>query len=53
MMDKPRKVTATLIVKVSAEFYDEESDAETLRYCVEQDLEDAGIDVIDVSVKIK
>lgn len=53
MIDKPRKVTATLVVKVSAEFYDEESDEETLRYCVEQDLEDAGINVIDVSVRLK
>lgn len=51
MMDKPRKVTATLIVKLSAEFYDEESDKETLRFCVEQDLEDVGFDVIDVSVR--
>ena len=31
-------------------FYDNESSEETLRYCVEQDLEDAGFNVIDVSV---
>ena len=39
------KVEATLVVYVSAEFDDEESTAETLRYLVEQDLEDAGFDV--------
>lgn len=50
MMDKLRKVKAKLIVEVEAEFYDEESTEETLRYCVEQDLEDAGFNVIDVSV---
>ena len=33
---------------VEAEFYDNESSEETLRYCVEQDLEDAGLNVIDV-----
>lgn len=47
---EPRKVKATLIVEVEAEFYDDEATAETLRYCVEQDLEDAGLGVIDVSV---
>lgn len=35
MMDKLRKVKAKLIVEVEAEFYDEESTEETLRYCVE------------------
>lgn len=50
IMDKPNKVKAKLIVEVEAEFYDNESSEETLRYCVEQDLEDAGFDVIDVSV---
>lgn len=39
-----------LIVEVEAEFYDDESSEETLRYCVEQDLEDVGLNVIDVSV---
>ena len=47
--DKPNKVTATLKVVVAAEFYDDEASEETLRYCVEQALEDAGFDV-DVSV---
>lgn len=50
IMNKPNKVKAKLIVEVEAEFYDNESSEETLRYCVEQDLEDAGFDVIDVSV---
>lgn len=49
-MDKPNKVKAKLIVEVEAEFYDDESPEETLRYCVEQDLEDVGLNVIDVSV---
>ena len=48
--DKPNKVIAKLIVEVEAEYYDDESSEETLRYCVEQDLEDAGFNVIDVSV---
>ena len=48
--DNPNKVKAKLIVEVEAEFYDNESSEETLRYCVEQDLEDAGFNVIDVSV---
>lgn len=48
--DKPNKVKAKLTVEVEAEFYDYESNEETIRYCVEQDLEDAGLNVIDVSV---
>lgn len=48
--DKPNKIKAKLSVEVEAEFYDNESSEETLRYCVEQDLEDAGLNVIDVSV---
>lgn len=50
IMDKPNKIKAKLIVEVEAEFYDNESSEETLRYCVEQDLEDAGLNIIDVSV---
>ena len=50
IVGKPNKVKAKLIVEVEAEFYDDESSEETLRYCVEQDLEDAGLNVIDVSV---
>ena len=48
--DNPNKVKAKLIVEVEAEFYDNESSEETLRYCVEQDLEDDGFNIIDVSV---
>ena len=48
MKDKPNKIKAKL--SVEAEFYDNESSEETLRYCVEEDLEDAGLNVIDVSV---
>ena len=48
--DKPNKIKAKLTVEVEAEFYDDESTEETVRYCVEQDLEDAGLNVIDVSV---
>lgn len=49
-IDKLNKIKAKLIVEVEAEFYDDESSEETVRYCVEQDLEDAGLNVIDVSV---
>ena len=47
--DNPNKVTATLKIVITGEFYDDEASEETLRYCVEQDLEDAGFDV-EVSV---
>lgn len=43
--DKPNKVTAKLRVVVTGDFYDDDATEETLRYCVEQDLEDAGFDV--------
>ena len=45
MKDKPNKVTTVLKVIVTGEFYDDDSTEETLRYAVEQDLEDAGFDV--------
>ena len=45
MKDEPNKITATLKVVIAGEFYDDEASEETLRYCVEQDLEDAGFDV--------
>lgn len=48
--DRPNKVRAKLIIDVEGEFYDDESTAETLRYCVEQDLEDAGFNVIDSEI---
>lgn len=51
--DKPNKVRTKLIVDIEGEFYDDEASEETLRYCVEQDLEDDGFNVIDVSVKSK
>ena len=47
--DKPNKGTATLKIVITGEFYDGEASEETLRYCAEQTLEDAGFDV-DVSV---
>jgi hypothetical protein len=43
------KITAGLRLRVTGEFYDDEASEETLRYCVEQDLEDAGF-YADVSV---
>lgn len=43
--DEPNKVTAILKVVVTGEFYDDEASEETLRYCVEQDLEEVGFDV--------
>lgn len=45
MKNEPNKITATLKVVIAGEFYDDEASEETLRYCVEQDLEDAGFDV--------
>lgn len=39
------KVTATLKVVVTGEFYEDNVSEETLRYFVEQDLEDDGFDV--------
>ena len=45
MKDEPNKITATLKVVVTGEFYDDDATEETLRYAVEQDLEDAGFDV--------
>lgn len=49
MKDKPNKITTVLKVVVTGEFYDDDATEETLRYAVEQDLEDAGFDV-DVSM---
>ena len=43
--DKPNKVTANLKIVITGEFYDDEASEETLRYYVEQTLEDAGFDV--------
>lgn len=48
--DKPNKVKATLIVKIEAEFYDDEASKETLRSFVEQSLEESGFNVIDVKL---
>ena len=45
MKDKPNKVTTVLKVVVAGEFYDDDATEETLRYAVEQDLEDIGYDV--------
>ncbi len=43
-------IKAKLLVDISMNIDDTESDAETLRYLVEQDLEDCGFTVDDVSV---
>ena len=48
--DTPNIIKARLIVDIEGEFYDDEATEETLRYCVEQDLEDAGFNVINVDV---
>ena len=45
MKNEPNKITATLKVAITGEFYDDEASEETLRHCVEQDLEDVGFDV--------
>ena len=44
--NNPSKITTTLMVTITGEFYDDEASEETLRYCVEQDLEEAGFDVV-------
>ncbi len=44
MRDKPRKITATLKVVVTGEFYEDEASEETLRYYVQQNLEDVIFD---------
>ena len=49
MKDEPNKITATLKVVITGEFYDDEASEETLRYCIEQDLEEAGFEA-DVSL---
>ena len=48
--DTPNIIKARLIVDIEGEFYDDEATEETLRYCVEQDLEDAGFNVINVDI---
>lgn len=50
LKNKVNKIKAKLIVEVEGEFYDNESSEETLRYCVEQDLEDAGFNVIMIMI---
>ena len=45
MMYGPKKITATMKLVATAEFYNDEESEETLRYCIEQDLEDAGFEV--------
>ena len=47
--ETPNKITAVLIVTATAEFFDDEASEETVRYAIEQDLEDAGFDV-DVAI---
>lgn len=44
--NNPSKITTTLMVTVTGEFYDDDASEETLRYCVEQDLEEAGFEVV-------
>jgi len=46
----PNIIKARLIVDIGGEFYDDEATEETLRCYVEQDLEDAGFNVINVDV---
>ena len=45
------KVKAKLIIDIETEYNDDpENNAETLRFCVEQDLEDIGYTVNEVDV---
>lgn len=43
--NESRIITAILKVVATAELYDPDATEETIRYCVEQDLEDVGFDV--------
>ncbi len=45
MKETPNKITAVLKVTATADFFDDEASEETIRYAIEQDLEDAGFDV--------
>ena len=49
MMYGPNKITATMKLVATAEFYDDEATEDTLRYWIEQDLNDAGFEA-DVSL---
>ena len=44
-MEEAKKVTATLKVVATGEFFDNEASEETVRFFVEQYLEDSGFDV--------
>lgn len=50
MKTEPNRIEAVLKVKIAGEFYDDDASEETLRFAVEQDLEDAGFDDVEVSV---
>jgi hypothetical protein len=43
--ETPNIITAVLKVTATAEFFDDEASEETVRYVIEQCLEDAGFDV--------
>lgn len=49
VMDKLYTVSGTFVVKASTGYFDDEATAETLRYSIEQDLEDLGYEA-EVSV---
>ena len=44
MLDKPKRIKATLKVVVTEEFYDTDADEETVRQYVEQSLEECGLE---------
>lgn len=48
--DTPNIIKARLIVDIEGKFHADEATEETLRYCVEQYLEDTGFNVINVEV---
>lgn len=43
--ETPNEITAVLKVTATAELFDDEASEETVRYLIEQDLNDAGFDV--------
>lgn len=45
IMEKPKRVTGTFIIKAAVDFYDDEATSENLRLFIEQCLQEAEINV--------
>ena len=53
IIDEPKRVETTLIVKVAMEFYDADCDEETVRACVSDYItrSNPNVEIIDISLK--